>query len=77
MQVIASLFCMQAESRVKTVTELVESLCEPSAESSLLELSRGEAKDIKVPSIDYAESQPKILKDLKQRKPNIKCNILA
>jgi hypothetical protein len=40
--------------RSNAVTEPVESLCEPSAESSLLELSRGEANDIKVPSIDYA-----------------------
>jgi hypothetical protein len=31
------------------VAELVESLRKPSAESSLLELSRGEAKDIKGP----------------------------
>ena len=38
-------------SRSHSVTELVESLCEPSAESSLLELSRGEAKDIKVPEV--------------------------
>jgi hypothetical protein len=37
------------QSRPNSVTELVESLCESSAESSLLELSRGEAKDIKVP----------------------------
>lgn len=40
-----------SEGRGKTVTELVESLCEQSAESSLLELSRGEAKDIKVPAL--------------------------
>ena len=40
-----------SESRSNAVTEPVESLCEPSAESSLLELSRGEAKDIKVPEV--------------------------
>jgi hypothetical protein len=32
------------------VAELVESLRKPSAESSLLELSRGEAKDIQGPT---------------------------
>ena len=41
-----------SECKSKTVTELVESLCEPSAKSSLLELSRSEAKDIKVPSFE-------------------------
>ena len=50
---------LSRESRSNAVTELVESLCKPSAESNLFELSRGEAKDIKVPSIDYAESQKK------------------
>ena len=35
-----------SESKNNAVTEPVESLCKPSAESSLLELSRGVAKDI-------------------------------
>lgn len=41
------------------VPELVESLSEPSAESSLLELSRGEAKDIKGPSFDLSQIEAK------------------
>jgi N-acetylmuramoyl-L-alanine amidase len=51
---VKSLSKVSAED--KTVPELVESLSEPSAESSLLELSRGEAKDIKGPSFGDAEA---------------------
>ena len=55
-------FFIIMRSHNHAVPELVESLSEPSAESSLLELSRGEAKDIKGPSLSYAEAQPKIFK---------------
>jgi len=50
---------VRGERRSNAVTELVESLCKASAESNLFELCRAAAKDIQVPSIDYAESQKK------------------
>jgi tetratricopeptide (TPR) repeat protein len=54
---VKSLSKPSAES--KTVPELVESLSKPSAESSLLELSRGEAKDIQGPSFDLIQDEAK------------------
>ena len=46
-----------SECRSNAVTEPVESLCKASAESNLFELCRTAAKDIQVPSIDYAERE--------------------